>query len=75
MATVKTAKRAGIRLVVAPNGVAYAPAASRPGVVPRLLREILATRVMVKAGMKRAGPSAKARRTATTGDLRADVVS
>ena len=49
------------RLVVAPNGVAYAPAAARPGVVPRLLREILATRVMIKAAMKRAGASAKAR--------------
>ena len=47
------------RLVVAPNGVAYAPASARPGVVPRLLREILATRVMVKAGMKRAGAGAR----------------
>ena len=47
------------RLVVAPNGVAYAPASARPGVIPRLLREILATRVMVKAGMKRAGANAR----------------
>ena len=44
---------------MAPNGVAYAPASARPGVIPRLLREILATRVMVKAGMKRAGGGAR----------------
>lgn len=40
-------------LVLAPNGVAFLPQASRPGVLPRLLHEILATRVMVKAAMKR----------------------
>lgn len=41
------------RLVIAPNGVAFLPQRSRPGVLPRLLHEILATRVMVKAAMKR----------------------
>ncbi len=35
------------RLVVAPNGVAFAPKAARPGVLPRLLQEILNTRIMV----------------------------
>lgn len=41
------------RLVIAPNGVAFLPQRVRPGVLPRLLHEILATRVMVKAAMKR----------------------
>jgi DNA polymerase zeta len=57
-------------LVVAPNGVAYVPAGQGwggglggsdvrgrpgvPGVLPRMLHEILATRVMVKAALKRA---------------------
>lgn len=45
--------------MVAPNGVAYAPTSARPGVIPRLLREILATRVMVKTGMKRTGAGAR----------------
>lgn len=40
-------------LVLAPNGVAFLPPSVRPGVLPRLLHEILATRVMVKAAMKR----------------------
>jgi DNA polymerase zeta len=40
-------------LVIAPNGVAFLPPSVRPGVLPRLLHEILATRVMVKAAMKR----------------------
>lgn len=47
------------RLIVAPNGVAYAPPAARPGVLPRLLAEILGTRIMVKAAMKRAPKSAR----------------
>jgi DNA polymerase elongation subunit (family B) len=38
----------GRRLVVAPNGVAFAPASVRPGVLPRMLDEILSTRIMVK---------------------------
>ena len=37
------------RLIVAPNGVAYAPPESRPGVLPRMLAEILGTRIMVGA--------------------------
>ncbi|KAK9829480.1 hypothetical protein WJX72_006119 [[Myrmecia] bisecta] len=47
------------RLIVAPNGVAYVAPEARKGVVPRLLREILETRIMVKAAMKRAPASAK----------------
>ena len=35
------------RLVVAPHGVAFAPKEVRPGVLPRLLQEILNTRIMV----------------------------
>ena len=35
------------RLVVAPNGVAFVPREARPGVLPRLLSEILNTRIMV----------------------------
>ena len=45
---------------MAPNGVAYAPPEARQGVLPRLLNEILATRIMVKAAMKRAPKTAKA---------------
>lgn len=45
--------------MIAPNGVAYAPPEVRQGVLPRLLSEILATRIMVKAAMKRAPKSAK----------------
>ena len=48
------------RLIVAPNGVAYAAPGARQGVLPRLLAEILATRIMVKAAMKRAPRTAKA---------------
>ena len=44
-------------LVIAPNGVAFVPSAVRPGVLPRLLNEILSTRIMVKAAMKRAPSS------------------
>lgn len=47
------------RLVVAPNGVAFAPKEARPGVLPRLLQEILNTRIMVKQAMKRSPKSAK----------------
>jgi DNA polymerase zeta len=44
-------------LVISPNGVAFVPQAVRPGVLPRLLNEILSTRIMVKAAMKRASSS------------------
>jgi DNA polymerase elongation subunit (family B) len=40
-----------------PNGVMFAPASVRVGVLPRMLREILETRVMVKAALKRAKQS------------------
>ena len=49
------------RLIVAPNGVSYASHEARLGVLPRMLHEILTTRVMVKAAMKRASPADKAR--------------
>ncbi len=39
--------------------MAYASPEARPGIVPRLLQEILSTRIMVKAAMKRAPKSAK----------------
>ena len=59
------------RLTVSPNGVAWAPHEARAGVVPRLLQEILKTRIMVKAAMKRHPASAKVllltRRTHTRG--------
>ncbi|CAD7702237.1 unnamed protein product [Ostreobium quekettii] len=54
-----TGRLAPDRVIVAPNGLAFAPPDARPGVLPRLLREILDTRVMVKAAMKSAPPSAK----------------
>jgi len=40
-------------LYTAPNKVMYAKASSRKGILPRMLREILDTRVMVKSTMKR----------------------
>ena len=49
------------RLTVSPNGVAWAPPEARAGVVPRMLQEILKTRIMVKAAMKRHPASAKVR--------------
>ena len=41
------------KLIYAPNGVAFAPASARPGVLPRLLKEVLDTRIMVKGAMAR----------------------
>lgn len=46
-------------LIVAPNGVGFVSPDVRPGVLPRLLREILDTRIMVKAAMKRTSPAAR----------------
>ena len=43
-------------LTIPPNGVAFVPAAVRAGVLPRMLDDILAARVMVKGGMARAPP-------------------
>ncbi|EFJ43266.1 hypothetical protein VOLCADRAFT_66026, partial [Volvox carteri f. nagariensis] len=36
-----------------PNGIAYVPPKVRPGVLPRMLSEILNTRVMIKGAMKK----------------------
>ncbi|KAH6762547.1 recovery protein 3 [Perilla frutescens var. hirtella] len=44
-------------LLVAPNGVAYVPSKVRQGILPRLLEEILSTRIMVKQTMKKLAPS------------------
>eukprot|EP00850_Spirogloea_muscicola_P013421 SM000091S24579 [mRNA] locus=s91:158707:170125:- [translate_table: standard] len=40
-------------LLLLPNAVMYTPPQVRPGLLPRLLREILVTRVMVKQAMKK----------------------
>lgn len=44
-------------LLVAPNGVAYVPSKVRKGILPRLLEELLSTRIMVKQAMKKLAPS------------------
>lgn len=44
-------------IIITPNGVAFTPPHTRPGVLPRLLKEILETRIMVKGAMKRASSS------------------
>ena len=44
---------------VAPNGMAYVSPIVRPGILPRMLSEILNTRIMVKGAMKRWAPSSK----------------
>lgn len=46
---------------VSPNGVGFVDAATRPGVLPRMLSEILETRVMVKGAMKSLSPSDRVR--------------
>ncbi|GIL69760.1 hypothetical protein Vretifemale_737, partial [Volvox reticuliferus] len=46
-------------LIITPNGIAYVPPQVRPGVLPRMLSEILNTRVMVKGAMKRVPPEDK----------------
>ncbi|KAG0605129.1 hypothetical protein M758_9G034000 [Ceratodon purpureus] len=43
-------------LTITPNGVMYTPPEVRQGVVPRLLSEILSTRIMVKQAMKKLTP-------------------
>ena len=45
----------GALLHTSPNGMLWAGAAARPGLLPRLLREILETRFMVKRAMKQVG--------------------
>ncbi|KAI3448610.1 hypothetical protein Pfo_005275 [Paulownia fortunei] len=44
-------------LLVTPNGVVYVPSKVRKGILPRLLEEILSTRIMVKQAMKKLPPS------------------
>ncbi|KAK6915579.1 DNA-directed DNA polymerase, family B, multifunctional domain [Dillenia turbinata] len=44
-------------LLLTPNGVMYVPSKVRKGVLPRLLEEILTTRIMVKKAMKKLTPS------------------
>ncbi|XVE63010.1 hypothetical protein DITRI_Ditri06bG0165400 [Diplodiscus trichospermus] len=45
------------QLLLTPNGVMYMPSKVRKGVLPRLLEEILSTRIMVKQSMKKLTPS------------------
>ncbi|KAL6896569.1 hypothetical protein ACP4OV_007141 [Aristida adscensionis] len=45
------------QLLLTPNGVLYVQPEVRKGVIPRLLEEILSTRIMVKQAMKKLGPS------------------
>ncbi|XVF06076.1 hypothetical protein REPUB_Repub06bG0017200 [Reevesia pubescens] len=45
------------QLLLTPNGVMYVPSKVRKGVLPRLLEEILSTRIMVKQAMKKLTPS------------------
>ncbi|KAJ8511067.1 hypothetical protein OPV22_001501 [Ensete ventricosum] len=44
------------QLLLTPNGVMYVPSKIRKGVLPRLLEEILSTRIMVKQAMKKLKP-------------------
>ena len=46
-------------LIVAPNGVGFVPPAVRPGVLPRLLSEILNTRIMVGAAHHECNPGCR----------------
>ncbi|XP_055816734.1 DNA polymerase zeta catalytic subunit [Solanum dulcamara] len=43
-------------ILLTPNGVMYVPPKVRKGVLPRLLEEILDTRIMVKTAMKKLAP-------------------
>ncbi|XP_039129242.1 DNA polymerase zeta catalytic subunit isoform X3 [Dioscorea cayenensis subsp. rotundata] len=44
-------------ILITPNGVMYVPDKVRKGVLPRLLEEILSTRIMIKKAMKKLSPS------------------
>ncbi|CAM6089940.1 unnamed protein product [Calypogeia fissa] len=46
-------------MTITPNGVMFVPNEVRPGVLPRLLQEILSTRIMVKKAMKQLSPDQK----------------
>ena len=50
-------------LHAAPNGVLFTKAETRPGILPRLLQEILDTRFMVKRAMKQLPASSSLHRT------------
>ncbi|GER55202.1 DNA polymerase [Striga asiatica] len=52
--TLRNLKR---ELLLTPNGVVYVPSKVRKGILPRLLEEILSTRIMVKKAMKKLAPS------------------
>ncbi|XP_024028845.1 DNA polymerase zeta catalytic subunit isoform X2 [Morus notabilis] len=45
------------QILLTPNGVMYVPSKVRKGILPRLLEEILSTRIMVKQAMKKLSPS------------------
>ncbi|KAJ1380912.1 Ribonuclease H-like superfamily [Sesbania bispinosa] len=45
------------QILLSPNGVMFVPPKVRRGVLPRLLDEILSTRIMVKQAMKKLAPS------------------
>ncbi|KAL5783696.1 hypothetical protein ACOSP7_008725 [Xanthoceras sorbifolium] len=45
------------QILLTPNGAMYVPSKIQKGVLPRLLEEILSTRVMVKQAMKKLAPS------------------
>lgn len=47
------------QILFTPNGVMYVPPKVRKGILPRLLEEILLTRIMVKQGMKKLAASQK----------------
>ena len=46
-------------ILLTPNGVMYVSSKVHKGIMPRLLEEILSTRIMVKQAMKRLSPSQK----------------
>ncbi|KAJ9131444.1 hypothetical protein P3X46_035102 [Hevea brasiliensis] len=45
------------KILLTPNGVMYVPPKVRKGILPRLLEEILSTRIMVKQAMKKLAPT------------------
>ncbi|KAF9669963.1 hypothetical protein SADUNF_Sadunf13G0019200 [Salix dunnii] len=45
------------KILLTPNGIMYVPSEIRKGVLPRLLEEILSTRIMLKQAMKKLAPS------------------
>ena len=50
----------GEDLIVTPNGMVFLPAKKKKGVLPRLLKEILDTRIMIKKQMKTLDPEQRA---------------